>query len=143
MSAAARVVAKREVFALAALPDCPNLVRYYDAWSEDNGELLFVQMEYLPGGTLRGLAEQHRLSEAGARRAVRDAARALAYMHSKKIGHLDVKPENILAVGDGSFKLGDLGHATLLDKVVRIDPPPPCRRRRRCRPFGWFPGRLM
>jgi len=32
MSPAARAVAKREVFALAALPDCPNLVRYYDAW---------------------------------------------------------------------------------------------------------------
>ena len=58
------------------------------------------------------------LSEDLARRAVRDTARALAYMHSKRIAHLDVKPENILAVGDGSFKLGDLGHATLLDTLA-------------------------
>ena len=117
-------------------------------------------MEFLPGGTLRCLAETHRLNEAAARRAVRiharkeelpetkgerehhttlcermtrvllllflfapfqqvrDAARGLAYMHSKRIGHLDVKPENVLAASDGSFKLGDLGHATLLDSLT-------------------------
>lgn len=115
MSSAARAVAKREVYALSALPDCPNLVRYYDAWYEANETLLFVQMEYLPGGTLLCLAERHVLDEESARRAIRDIARALAYMHGKGIGHLDVKPENILAVGDGGFKLGDLGHATLLD----------------------------
>jgi serine/threonine protein kinase len=39
-------------------------------------------------------------------------------MHSKRIGHLDVKPENVLAASDGSFKLGDLGHATLLDSLT-------------------------
>jgi len=70
-------------------------VRYYDAWYECGGEVLFVQMEFLPGGTLRSLAEAHALTEALARRAVRDCARALAYMHGKRIGHLDVKPENV------------------------------------------------
>ena len=51
------------VFALAALPGCPNLVRYYDAWYEDDGDVLFVQMEFLGGGTLATLAKQRRLSQ--------------------------------------------------------------------------------
>ena len=51
-------------------------------------------------------------------RAMRDAAEALAFMHARRIAHLDVKPANIIAVGVdgvGGFKLGDLGNATALD----------------------------
>ena len=74
-------------------------MRYYDAWYEDNQGVLFVQMEFLQGGTLSELARKRRLTEVDARRAICDIARALDHMHARGIGHLDVKPDNILACG--------------------------------------------
>ena len=38
-------------------------------------------------------------------------AQALQHLHSRGIGHMDVKPDNILTSGDGVYKLGDFGLA--------------------------------
>ena len=40
---------------------------------------------------------------------------AISYMHSKGVGHRDVKPENMLLSADGNLKIADFGLATLFE----------------------------
>ncbi len=61
------------------------------------GGKLFIEMEYVDGGTLgKALERLGRLGPSVAARVVRDCAEALAAAHAKGIIHRDVKPENIL-----------------------------------------------
>jgi wee1-like protein kinase len=49
---------------------------------------------------------------------MRDVCLGLEELHSRGIVHLDIKPENILESFSGKFKLGDLGMARLLNKII-------------------------
>ena len=50
---------------------------------------------------------------------MRDAAEALAFMHARRIAHLDVKPDNILVLR-GVYKLADWGRAAPIDGVGNV-----------------------
>jgi serine/threonine protein kinase len=54
-------------------------------------------------------------------RALRDVCRALCRLHEVGIAHQDVKPSNVLAYADGSFRLTDFGRAWLKDRAVWYD----------------------
>lgn len=63
---------------------------------EANGTAYFV-MEYLDGGDLRQLVGNSRgISEEKALAIIIPVARALQYIHGKKLLHLDIKPDNIV-----------------------------------------------
>lgn len=47
-------------------------------------------------------------------------AKALQFIHSKGVAHLDVKPDNIY-VKEGVYKLGDFGCATTTDKSLPVE----------------------
>jgi len=49
---------------------------------------------------------------------MRDVCLGLNELHGKGIVHLDIKPENILQSQTGTFKIGDLGMARLLTKII-------------------------
>mmetsp|Transcript_1564 Transcript_1564/g.3606 ORF Transcript_1564/g.3606 Transcript_1564/m.3606 type:complete len:777 (+) Transcript_1564:150-2480(+) len=132
----------REVFALAALCNQADIrtfhiVRYHQAWFEDNGTL-FIQTE-LCSATLRdemtGKLKDEK-SDGGthvsppidenpaATRAIdvsrqfkclREILLALELVHEKGMVHLDIKPENIFTK-NGLYKLGDFGLAHVLTK---------------------------
>jgi len=73
-----------------------------------SGEVLFLAMEYLPGGNagdLRGGDPEE------IRRCLLDVALGLAYIHARGVVHRDLKPENILRREDGSYVLSDFGIA--------------------------------
>jgi serine/threonine protein kinase len=73
--------------------------------------------EFANKGSLGGLLQSSDLEIAGIGSVVRQVASALAYIHSRKRVHNDVKPDNILLHDVGSsgvvVKLGDFGLADL------------------------------
>ncbi|MBQ9466974.1 MAG: protein kinase [Muribaculaceae bacterium] len=63
---------------------------------EANGTAYFV-MEYLDGGSLRDMVNREGpLPEAKALRLMRPIISAVDFLHSKRIMHLDIKPDNIV-----------------------------------------------
>lgn len=104
---------QRELKAAAKLVH-PNIVQAYDA-SVQRG-VWYLVMEYVEG---RDLAEM--LATDGpftAERAVdlvRQAARGLAFAHSKGIVHRDIKPANLLLDQSGTLKIMDMGLARIED----------------------------
>lgn len=92
----------------------PHIVRVYD-WGE-SGPHHYIVMEYVAGGTLRGLLNQHgRLPETTAAQLASEVADALAYAHAHGVIHRDIKPQNILLTEDGTVKVADFGIARTLD----------------------------
>ncbi|ETK87310.1 WEE protein kinase, variant [Phytophthora nicotianae CJ01A1] len=113
--------ALREVQALAALSSSNHVVRYFDAWIED--DLLYIQLENLEGCSLAGFVNKyapHKVPEETLCKLLCHLAQALYDMHSKKMVHMDVKLQNVL-VGPGEvYKLGDLGTVAHLDGSMEI-----------------------
>ena len=87
-----------------------------DAFETDN-EVISVA-EYVPGELFR-LFDQYRHEVGGARRLpearvqelAADLVAALHYLHSNRILHRDIKPQNILLNAEGRAKLCDFGFA--------------------------------
>ena len=68
--------------------------------------LSFIVMEFCPGGSLKDWIDSRKAQ--GRRTSVKEAtvigtqiAMALSFCHSQKIAHLDVKPANVMMIGDG------------------------------------------
>src|ERR1017187_1630847 len=87
----------------------PNVVTYHHNFSE-NG-LLFLVMEYCPGGSLRDVIRRGKVNPAEALSWIQTLAEALAVVHAKRIIHHDIKPDNILFADNGTIKLSDFGIA--------------------------------
>ncbi|KAH7469048.1 hypothetical protein PRIC1_013787 [Phytophthora ramorum] len=113
--------ALREVQALAALSSSNHVVRYFDAWIED--DLLYIQLENLEGCSLAGFANKyapHKIPEETLCKLLCHIAQALYDMHSKKMVHMDVKLQNVLVGPEEVYKLGDLGTVAHLDGSMEI-----------------------
>ena len=84
----------------------PHIIHVHESF-EENGTAYYV-MDYAEGGSLADLLKRKGfLFEFDATRYIVQVADALAYIHSKKKNHLDVKPANIL--------LNDRNEAVLID----------------------------
>ena len=107
--------ATRELRAFAAVTS-PYIVTLYDAGRHDG--VIYYSMEYLSGGSLASPASEVPLPDAV--RAVRDAARGVAAMHSVGLAHRAIKPANILLSEGGVAKLSDLGLAHVMQPGVTL-----------------------
>ena len=95
----------KEAHVLAGL-NHPHIIHVQESF-EENGTAYYV-MDYAEGGSLADLLKRKGfLFEFDATRYIVQVADALAYIHSKKKNHLDVKPANIL--------LNDRNEAILID----------------------------
>lgn len=94
----------------------PNILRVFAL--ERHEGISFLVMEYLEGATLRGrLREQGCFPLPEAVRYVGLVSEALAYAHTARVFHRDVKPENIFIMTDNTPKLLDFGVARILART--------------------------
>ena len=97
----------KEAQTIAAL-EHPNIVKIHDVF-EENGTAYYA-MEYIEGGSLSDYVAQHGpMSEQLALRYIGQIAKALEYLHSRQMNHLDVKPGNILLNASNDVILIDFG----------------------------------
>ncbi len=94
---------------LTATLEHPNIVNIYALHEE--GEQMFLVMEYLPADLHTLLQESGPLPRQKVLRLAQNICGALDTLHRHKVIHRDIKPENILIGAEGTFKLADLGLA--------------------------------
>ena len=95
---------------MAAQLSHPNLVNVFD--QAEDGEVVFLAMEYIPGITLReALQDFGALSPNRVLEIFEPVLAGLAAAHKAGILHRDIKPENVLLSDDGKIKLSDFGLA--------------------------------
>ena len=94
----------------------PGIVRVTDIF-EENGTAYYV-MDYIEGRSLNDMIKtKGSLSESDALRYIRQAGDALAYVHSKNMLHLDIKPGNIMIGDDDRAILIDFGTSKQYDEA--------------------------
>ncbi|CAM9632183.1 unnamed protein product, partial [Chrysoparadoxa australica] len=90
--------------------------------SFQDGEFLYLAMEFCPGGDLMGLLiREDSLSEEGMKLVITETALAVAAIHQLGYIHRDLKPDNILLDLRGHVKLTDLGLCTMLADAMHLD----------------------
>jgi serine/threonine-protein kinase len=88
-----------------------NILGIYD-FGEDDQQRPFMVMEYLKGEDLRhAIKDGHTGALRDKLRTALQIARALEYIHSRKIIHRDIKPDNVHIGANGVVKLMDFGIA--------------------------------
>lgn len=88
----------------------PAIVRIYDIGKQD--QFRYIAMELIDGCTLAELAHQHGPLGLGYVITILEPiAQALAYAHSQKAIHRDIKPQNIMLDSQGRVLLTDFGIA--------------------------------
>lgn len=94
-----------------------HIVRYIENFEWDN-RLLIIIMEYVPGGDLGKLVQDHGpLNEENGKLLSMQLLSALGYLHTNNITHRDVKPDNILinSLDPLDVKLTDFGLSKIID----------------------------
>jgi tRNA A-37 threonylcarbamoyl transferase component Bud32 len=91
---------------LAAALDHPNVVTLFDFFEEDG--VAYIAMEYVAGGSLRGLGALELPQVFGVAEGV---LAGLGHAESHGIVHRDLKPENVLITRGGTVKIADFGLA--------------------------------
>ncbi len=87
---------------------------------QDKKNYYFV-MEYLPGGDVYTLLSKNNLPKKTIQLIVAETILAVNYLHSIRIIHHDIKPENILISVKGHFKLSDFGLSKTLPENGEVE----------------------
>jgi len=101
---------KREAQLLARIPkDVPGLVHIHELIEAEEG--LFIVQEYVDGDRLETLISKRQADATDAVRLLQTACRGLEALHSRRIVHRDICPENLLVTRDGMVRITNLACA--------------------------------
>ena len=97
----------------------PYVVHLLDHF--ENGEYIFIVMEYIKGGSLTDYmkSKKFNFTERRAAELIYQLAKGLKYLHKYGIIHRDLKPDNIMlteASDKGNIKIMDFGLSKILGK---------------------------
>ena len=108
----------KEAQLIASKLSHPSIVGVTDVFDE-NGTSYYV-MDYIEGRSLSDIIkERGRIGETEAIAIIDSVCRALAYVHSRNINHLDIKPGNIMVEAEtGNVVLIDFGVAKQYDAAT-------------------------
>ncbi|KAJ6878858.1 mitogen-activated protein kinase kinase kinase 5-like [Populus alba x Populus x berolinensis] len=89
----------------------PNIVQYYGCEIVD--DQFYIYLEYINPGSINKYVREHcgHMTESIVRNFTRHILSGLAYLHSKKTVHRDIKGANLLVDASGVVKLTDFGTA--------------------------------
>lgn len=107
---------RQEAKAAAGL-NHPGIITVHDIGRE--GDWLYIAMELLQGAELRDRLQQGALPLDEAVEIAHQVASALAVAHARGVVHRDIKPGNIMLVGQGQAKIMDFGIARMKSSEVR------------------------
>ncbi|MDQ3333665.1 MAG: protein kinase [Myxococcota bacterium] len=108
---------RQEARAIATLSH-PGVVQVFDI--DVNADPPYIVMERVLGPSLKERLAERPLSDRELRALGIQIANALAAAHAAGVVHRDVKPANILAAGDGAWKLADFGVAHVPDSSLTM-----------------------
>jgi serine/threonine-protein kinase len=95
----------------------PAIITIYEMGRE--ADTAFIAMELLDGRELRELIRDVSLSPVQSLNIAATVADGLAYAHERGIVHRDIKPGNIMVLGDGRVKIMDFGIARHTEPMVK------------------------
>lgn len=114
------VKAERDILASAASDNAWLVALHYSFQDE---HMLYMVMEFLPGGDLMGLLiKEDTLSEATVRFYAAELVLAIESVHELGYIHRDIKPDNVLLDAHGHLKLTDMGLCKKMDSHVDLLP---------------------
>lgn len=89
----------------------PNIVQIHDM--AISGDICYMSMEYLDGGTLKDKLKNHAFSVEESIYILQQIGAGLNHAHKHQYIHRDIKPANILFSQQGAVKLADFGISKL------------------------------
>ena len=113
VSASTLATFRREVRTLAKL-DHPNIMPIKTAGLIGDDFVIVTPL----GLESLGDRIQRRMARTTAVLYIEQLLEALAYAHRRKIGHMDLKPENLILFPDNRLRLADFGLARVLHRTV-------------------------
>lgn len=109
-------LAAREVSILQESDDHPNVIRYY--YQESQANFLYIALELCPASLADIVESPDQFVEISAafdpKRALRQITSGLRHLHSLKLVHRDIKPQNILISSAKRNGGKDRGHRMLI-----------------------------
>ncbi len=90
----------------------PNIVTIYDLG--ESGDMAYIAMELMEGRDLQQIIQgKRRLLVTDALNIAIQVAAGLSYAHQRGVVHGDIKPSNIMILGDNHVKIADFGIAKM------------------------------
>nr|KAG5709176.1 hypothetical protein BaRGS_028632 [Batillaria attramentaria] len=107
-----------EVAKYEKLPPHSNLVKFYQAWEEQ--QRLYIQIELCSMSLTSFADKNHDIQEMVIWSYLIDLLMAVKHLHDHNLVHMDIKPDNIFITQADICKLGDFGLVLDISKNVEV-----------------------